>query len=46
MKAYDKLPDNIKSEMFDCHTHAELCDGEDIVYKESDVVRIINMILK
>ena len=42
---FDKLLDDIKSKMIDCHTHAELCDGEEIVYKEADVVRIINAII-
>lgn len=40
-----QLPEYIQKEMIIRHTHAELCNPEEIVYKESDVLKIIETIL-
>lgn len=31
----------IRDMLFNAHTHGELCDPEEIVYKEQDVIAII-----
>lgn len=28
--------------MFFCHTHGNLCDKEEIVYREADVIKLLN----
>jgi hypothetical protein len=40
---YDTLPGDIKEMLFKFHTHAELVKGEEIVYRESDVIAIISV---
>ena len=44
---YENLPEDIKSMMFDYHTHADLLTEEgEVVYREKDVLKIISSILK
>lgn len=42
---YDELPKDIKTELFKVHTHADLVNGEEIIYKEQDVINIISRLL-
>lgn len=43
---YDNLPKFIKTEMVKRHTHAELLQPDEIVYKEKDVIELINIVKK
>ena len=42
---YETLPDGLKEKLFNAHQHGDMIDGEEIVYKESDVIDIINYCL-
>ena len=41
---YETLPTKIQEKMFNAHQHGDLVDDEEIVYRESDVLDIINAI--
>ena len=45
-KDYKELPfsEEIRNELFERHTHAELVNKEDIVYKEEDVLILMQML--
>lgn len=40
----DELPESLQNKLFEAHTHAELVDGEEIVYREQDVLDIIKYV--
>lgn len=41
---FKQLPEKLQCELVSKHTHAELVDGEKIVYKEQDVLDIIKYV--
>ena len=41
---YDELPEKLKEQLFKRHRHAELVDGEKIVYKEQDVLELLKYV--
>ena len=43
MKGYE-LSKTIENEMFKLHTHGDLVDDEEIVYKEKDVLQLLKML--
>jgi len=43
MKGYE-LSKTIEDEMFKLHTHGDLVDDEEIVYKEKDVLQLLKML--
>jgi hypothetical protein len=45
IKTIEDLPKDLRDKLFEMHTHAELCEPGEIVYKESDVLKIIELIL-
>ncbi len=42
MKGFTELPQNIQDDLFNHHTHGELCHPDEIVYREATVVRILH----
>ena len=42
---YESLPKNIKEKLFKVHQHGDAVDDKEIVYKESDVIDIINYLI-
>lgn len=44
-KNYDNLLKDIQNMLFEKHTHGDSVTEDDIVYKENDVIEIINNIL-
>ena len=41
---YDELPEILQEELSMKHTHAELVEGEEIVYKEQDVLELLQFV--
>jgi hypothetical protein len=41
---YDELPEAIKHQLLIKHTHAELVDGEKIVYEEQAVLELLKFV--
>lgn len=44
-KELKDLPKEIQSLLFTCHTHAELVEKREIVYKENEIIRLLDYIL-
>jgi hypothetical protein len=42
---YKDLPVEIQDRLFAAHTHGEIINPEEIVYREKDVLKIIDYIL-
>ena len=43
---YEQLPDDIKQKLFKAHTHGELTEADEIVYREEDVLEILTYLLE
>lgn len=43
---YEQLPDDIKQKLFKVHTHGELIEADEIVYREEDVLEILTYLLE